>query len=81
MFKNGQQRLVWTPTTISAFQDMKENFTSAPILHHLDPKILFIVDVDALVSVQFFLSNKVISKYTLVHSTLVNSILRNIITV
>ncbi len=32
MFKKGQQRLVWTPTTLSAFQELKERFTSAPIL-------------------------------------------------
>ncbi len=32
MFQKGQQRLVWTPTALSAFQEMKERFTSAPIL-------------------------------------------------
>ncbi len=47
MFKNGQQRLVWTPTAISAFQELRERFTFAPILHHPDPKLEFIVEVDA----------------------------------
>ncbi len=47
MFKKGQQRLVWTPTAISAFQERKKWFSSAPILHHLDPKLEFIVEVDA----------------------------------
>ncbi len=47
MFKKGKQRLVWTPTAISAFQDLKEKFTSAPILHHPDPELEFIVEVDA----------------------------------
>ncbi len=47
MFKNGQQHLVWTPTAISAFQELRERFTSAPILHHPDPELEFIVEVDA----------------------------------
>ncbi len=47
MFKKGQQRLVWTPTALSAFQELKERFTSAPILHHPDPELDFIVEVDA----------------------------------
>ncbi len=39
MFKKGQQRLVWTPTALSAFQELKERFISAPILHHPDPEL------------------------------------------
>ncbi len=47
MFKKGQQLLVWRPTVISAFQELKERFTSAPIPHHSDPELEFIVEVDA----------------------------------
>ncbi len=47
MFKKGPQHLVWTPTAISAFQELRERFTSAPILHHQDPELEFIVEVDA----------------------------------
>ncbi|KAI2651138.1 Transposon Tf2-11 polyprotein [Labeo rohita] len=32
---------------IQAFQNLKERFTSAPILHHPDPSIPFIVEADA----------------------------------
>ncbi len=39
MFKKGQQHLVWTPTALSAFQELKERFTSAPILHRPDPEL------------------------------------------
>ncbi len=47
MSKKGPQRLVWTPTAISAFQELRERFTTAPILHHPDPELEFIVEVDA----------------------------------
>ncbi len=47
MLKKGRQHLMWTPTAISAFQKLKERFTTAPILHHPDPEREFIVEVDA----------------------------------
>ncbi len=80
MLKKGQKHLVWTPTAISVFQELKERFTSAAILCHPDPELEFIVEVDASSTSigPIPLSDKVIlSKYTSVHSTPVNSILRN----
>lgn len=47
MVKKGNHRLVWSPTAIQAFQQLKERFTTAPILHHPDPDLPFVVDVDA----------------------------------
>ncbi len=47
MLKRGRQRLVWTPAAIAAFQKLKERFTTAPILHHPDPKREFTVEVYA----------------------------------
>ncbi|KAL0192337.1 hypothetical protein M9458_010633, partial [Cirrhinus mrigala] len=47
MIKGGRQRLSWTPLAISAFQELKHRFTTAPILHHPDPDREFIVEVDA----------------------------------
>ncbi len=47
MLKKGRQHLVWTQAAISAFQELKERFTTAPILHHPDPEREFIVEVDA----------------------------------
>lgn len=37
----------WTPAATQAFQSLKEAFTSAPLLIHLDPNKSFIVEVDA----------------------------------
>uniref|UniRef100_A0AAQ4QDM9 Gypsy retrotransposon integrase-like protein 1 n=1 Tax=Gasterosteus aculeatus aculeatus TaxID=481459 RepID=A0AAQ4QDM9_GASAC len=37
----------WTPATEQAFQGLKKLFCSAPILTHADPKLQFIVEVDA----------------------------------
>ncbi|KAL0149021.1 hypothetical protein M9458_055636, partial [Cirrhinus mrigala] len=47
MSKGGRQRLSWTPSAITAFQELKERFTTAPILHHPDPDLEFIVEVGA----------------------------------
>ncbi len=44
MLKKEKQCLVWTQAAISAFQDLKERFTTAPILHHPDPEREFIVE-------------------------------------
>ncbi|KAI2645116.1 Transposon Tf2-9 polyprotein [Labeo rohita] len=46
MTKRSTSRLSWTSEAIQAFQNLKERFTSAPILHHPDPSIPFIVEVD-----------------------------------
>ncbi len=40
-------KLVWTEAATSAFNRLKFRFTSAPILKHPDPKLPFIVEVDA----------------------------------
>ncbi len=47
MSKKGPQRLVWTPRATSAFQELRKRFTTAPILHHPDPELEFIMEVDA----------------------------------
>ncbi len=47
MRRGGKQRLPWSPSASRAFQHLKERFTSAPILHHPDPKLEFIEEVDA----------------------------------
>lgn len=47
MTKRSSSRLTWAPETLQAFQNLKERFTSAPILHHRDPELPFIVEVDA----------------------------------
>lgn len=47
MTKRSASCLSWTSEAIQAFQNLKERFTSAPILHHPDPSIPFIVEVDA----------------------------------
>lgn len=47
MTKRQSSRLVWTPEAEQAFKDLKERFTTAPILRHPDPERPFIVEVDA----------------------------------
>ncbi len=47
MTKRSTSRLSWNPEALLAFQELKTRFTSAPILHHPDPSIPFIVEVDA----------------------------------
>lgn len=47
MTKHTTSHLRWSTTALEAFQDLKTQFTSAPILHHPDPDIPFVVEVDA----------------------------------
>ncbi|KAI2644730.1 Transposon Tf2-6 polyprotein [Labeo rohita] len=47
MVKRGNTRLNWSPDALRAFQDLRQRFTTAPILHHPDPQQPFIVEVDA----------------------------------
>ncbi|KAL0199796.1 hypothetical protein M9458_002983, partial [Cirrhinus mrigala] len=47
MIKRGKQHPLWTPPAVAAFQELKNRFTSAPILRHPDPDLEFIVEVDA----------------------------------
>ncbi len=44
--KAGTQRLTWSSAAIASFRSLKERFTIAPILHHPDPDLEFIVEVD-----------------------------------
>ncbi len=45
--KRSTYRLSWSPEALLAFQELKTRFTSTPILHHPDPSISVIVEVDA----------------------------------
>ncbi|KAL0147487.1 hypothetical protein M9458_057202 [Cirrhinus mrigala] len=47
MVKKGNTRLTWSPSANQAFCDLRRRFTTAPILHHPDPNIPFLVEVDA----------------------------------
>ncbi len=47
MKKRISHRLHWTPAAVEAFDQLKHRFTTAPILHHPDPDLPFIVEVDA----------------------------------
>ncbi len=47
MTKRSTSRLTWSAEALLAFQELKTRFTSAPILHHPDPSIPFVVEVDA----------------------------------
>ncbi|KAI2665820.1 Transposon Tf2-6 polyprotein [Labeo rohita] len=47
MVKRGISRLAWSPPAIQAFLDLRQRFTTAPILHHSDPNMPFLVEVDA----------------------------------
>ncbi|KAL0168429.1 hypothetical protein M9458_036651, partial [Cirrhinus mrigala] len=47
MTRQSSQFLKWTPAALQAFADLKSQFTTAPILHHPDPFLPFIVEVDA----------------------------------
>ncbi|KAK3514314.1 hypothetical protein QTP70_013800 [Hemibagrus guttatus] len=41
------KRLAWTDQARAAFQQLKDCFTTAPILRHPDPDLPFVVEVDA----------------------------------
>ncbi|KAK3559956.1 hypothetical protein QTP86_030321 [Hemibagrus guttatus] len=47
LLRGKPKRLAWTDQARTAFQQLKENFTSAPILRHPDPDLPFVVEVDA----------------------------------
>ncbi len=47
LLRGGKRYLVWSTAASEAFQQLKERFTSAPILHHPDPELEFSVEVDA----------------------------------
>ncbi|KAK3532221.1 hypothetical protein QTP86_009498 [Hemibagrus guttatus] len=47
LLRNKPKALVWTPAATHAFQTLKQAFTTAPLLVHLDPELPFIVEVDA----------------------------------
>ncbi|KAI2663199.1 Transposon Tf2-6 polyprotein [Labeo rohita] len=47
MVKKGETRLSWSSDALQAFHELRQRFTSAPILRHPDPQRPFIVEVDA----------------------------------
>ncbi|KAK3574288.1 hypothetical protein QTP86_004365 [Hemibagrus guttatus] len=47
LLRGKPKRLAWTDQARAAFQQLKESFTSAPILRHPDPDLPFVVEVDA----------------------------------
>ncbi|KAK3533316.1 hypothetical protein QTP70_016027 [Hemibagrus guttatus] len=46
LLKGKPRRLVWMDQAQAAFQQLKDCFTTAPILHHPDPDLPFVVEVD-----------------------------------
>ncbi|KAK3572408.1 hypothetical protein QTP86_032628 [Hemibagrus guttatus] len=47
LLKGKPRRLAWIDQAQAAFQRLKERFTMAPIPHHPDPDLPFVVEVDA----------------------------------
>lgn len=47
MVIKGNHHLIWSPTALQSFQQLKEHFVTAPILHHPNPDLPFLVEVDA----------------------------------
>ncbi|KAK3553413.1 hypothetical protein QTP70_003573 [Hemibagrus guttatus] len=47
LLKEKPRRLAWTNRAQAAFQQLKDCFTTAPILRHPDPDLPFVVEVDA----------------------------------
>ncbi|KAK3567207.1 hypothetical protein QTP86_013422 [Hemibagrus guttatus] len=47
LLRGKPKRLAWMDQARAAFQQLKDCFTTAPILWHPDPDLLFVVDVDA----------------------------------
>ncbi|KAK3508933.1 hypothetical protein QTP70_013754 [Hemibagrus guttatus] len=47
LLRGKPKRLAWTDQARAAFQQLKDCFTTAPILRHPDPDLPFVVEVDA----------------------------------
>ncbi|KAL0181246.1 hypothetical protein M9458_023652, partial [Cirrhinus mrigala] len=47
MVKKGTSCLTWSQAALQAYDDLRQRFSSAPILHHPDPEKPFVVEVDA----------------------------------
>ncbi len=47
LLKGKPNKLVWKEAATSVFNRLKSRFTAAPIIKHPDPKLPFIVEVDA----------------------------------
>ncbi|KAL0162424.1 hypothetical protein M9458_041820 [Cirrhinus mrigala] len=47
MIQGGTRTLKWTSESEQAFKELKEHFTTSPILRHPNPELEFIVEVDA----------------------------------
>ncbi|KAK3521410.1 hypothetical protein QTP70_004340 [Hemibagrus guttatus] len=47
LLRGKPKKLTWTDQARAAFQQLKDCFTSAPILRHPDPDLPFVVEVDA----------------------------------
>ncbi|KAL0173996.1 hypothetical protein M9458_029964, partial [Cirrhinus mrigala] len=47
MVKRGKVRLTWSPDAVQAFHELRQRFTTAPILRHPDPQLPFLIEVDA----------------------------------
>uniref|UniRef100_A0A3B1J8V2 Gypsy retrotransposon integrase-like protein 1 n=1 Tax=Astyanax mexicanus TaxID=7994 RepID=A0A3B1J8V2_ASTMX len=45
--RGGEKKLRWNKDTEQSFQNLKNRFTSAPILKHPNPELQFVVEVDA----------------------------------
>ncbi|KAK3551619.1 hypothetical protein QTP70_020827 [Hemibagrus guttatus] len=50
LLKGKPSRLKWTENATQAFTNLKNSFTTAPILKHPDPNLPFVVEVDAVLS-------------------------------
>ncbi|XP_073701959.1 matrix-remodeling-associated protein 5 [Garra rufa] len=47
MVKKGEKHLTWSTEALHAFQELRQRFTTAPVLRHPDPQLPFLVEVDA----------------------------------
>ncbi|KAI2646638.1 Transposon Tf2-8 polyprotein [Labeo rohita] len=47
LLRGKPKHLSWNPTAHEAFQQLKNIFSTAPLLHHPDPELPFTVEVDA----------------------------------
>ncbi|KAL0202748.1 hypothetical protein M9458_000766, partial [Cirrhinus mrigala] len=47
LLRGKPKHLTWSPAVHEAFQHLKRIFSTAPLLHHPDPELLFTVEVDA----------------------------------